>query len=186
MAKRSPKKAPAIDAEEVVARRIVFERRRQRLTLQQLSEIMTGNGYPVSAAMINKVETRPRDKESGEVGARRRITVRELVAYCQALGLEPSDMLNPNVVMDDNPMHGQLQAVDRMFAPLYRVAAAFVDYIRSVHELRAELPEPAFATLTRGRVETIRQDHDSLGLSAAEGQVAADALNRFHRLEADK
>lgn len=85
--KRGPAN-PAGDATRSVATHLRALRRERGWSAREVSERLTAAGWPITRASINQIEANARD---GKLV--RRVTVDDLMALAEVLGVDPASML---------------------------------------------------------------------------------------------
>lgn len=87
-----PNKPRDIEAEEVLAERIQFEREQRGWNYESLARRMTGVGCPINQSAIYKIE---------QSQPRRRITVNELVAFAKVFETTVDQLILPRWIAED-------------------------------------------------------------------------------------
>ncbi len=134
-----PNQPRTIGTEEVLAKRIAYEREAREWSNEGLASRMTQVGCSMAGSAVFKIEN-----------AGRRITVDELVAFAQVFGVKVTDLLVP----------ADLAARQRVMAAYEAWADAFDKRVAEVRRLDADLAKAA--ARVKASLETHPEAADAL------------------------
>lgn len=127
-----PNQPRSIASEANVAEWITLERKRHRLSYEELAKLMTAVGCPLAGTAIYRVE-------KGDPP--RRITVDELVAFAKVFDTEVAVLLSPVDIARKKRGRDLVEKAFRTYEALPKEVYAFGELVADIRELAEQDPE---------------------------------------------